>query len=233
MLPTRDEEREYLVSRQALLDVEAASAELLFAATEDLGRNPAAAEAELEQRILQVLLASRRAARAQSRRRFDAEFGITMAEARRYGLRPVGPLPLLSRAVPSDVQASGEMAALVAREFRRRAEVGGVRTAAAASRRRLAAAAQATTADAWADERERVLRAAAQEYDGVDVFPALARRWDARLDACPVCQRLNGTIRPLGVGFPSGAVAGQVHHACRCSADVFFAPIYLGRSQAA
>ena len=91
--------------------------------------------------------------------------------------------------------------------------------------------AQAVTADAWADERERVLDTVAREERDTRWLPFVGRLWDARLDACPVCRRLDGTIRPIGMGFPDDAIAGRVHVACRCSGGLVLSPIYLGREE--
>jgi hypothetical protein len=231
--PTPDETREHVASRRALLDVEEATADLLVQSADDLGRSSDAAAEELRRRLDQIYLAARKAARKQSRARLEAELGVTMREALRYGVRPLGPLPLLPRPIKSDATKASEWSSLVAEQFRKRAEASGVRTAIGATTRRLQTSAQAVVADAWADERERVLRAAAREHEGADVLPAIVRQWDARLDACTVCRRLDGTVRPVGFDFPGGDVPGKVHAHCRCDGILIFAPIYLGRGQAA
>jgi hypothetical protein len=231
-MPSAAERREHDVSARALLAVEAAAADALRDTLDSLPRDPADAEQEARDRLTTVFLAARRAARSQGRRRLEAELEQTLAEARRSGVRSSFGLTVLARPEASDLQAAQDAAVWVASELRRRAEADGVRRAVAASARRLNASAQVLTADAWADERDRVLRASAREQSGSDVLPLLGRLWDARLDACPVCRRLDGTIRPIGVGFPGDAVAGQAHAGCRCFAPLLFAPIYLGRSAA-
>jgi hypothetical protein len=231
-MPTAAERREHDVSARALLAIEAATADALRETLDSLPRDPADAEREARDRLTTVFLSARRAARSQGRRRLDAELEQTLDEARRFGVRSSFGLTVLPRPDVSDLKAAQDAAAQAASELRRRADADGVRRAAAASGRRLNASAQVLTADAWADERDRVLRASAREQSGSDVLPLLGRLWDARLDACPVCRRLDGTIRPIGVGFPGDAVAGKIHHSCRCLSPVFFSPIYLGRSAA-
>jgi hypothetical protein len=231
-MPTTAERREHDASARSLLAVEEATLGVLADVAQDLGRSPAGAAEELRRRLKNVYVGARRAARQQSRRRTVAELLATRDEAARQGIASAPfVLPELPPADASDESAADLWADGISDILRRRADADGVRRAVTATRRRLELSAQAVTADAWADERERVLGAAAREETAYDFLPAVGRLWDARLDACPACRRLDGTIRPLGVGFPNSAVAGRVHALCRCSSPIFFSLIYLGRRE--
>lgn len=60
-------------------------------------------------------------------------------------------------------------------------------------------------------------RAMDRYYDQlVETHPELHKRWDAMLDACPICRSLDGEIRPLDQDFTDGYEPGYVHIACRC-----------------
>lgn len=233
-MPSAAERREHEASARALLDVEKITLGVLVEITDKLGRTPEEAHAELQRRLAEAYLGARRAARNRSRSRVAAELYVSSNGARLDGRRDGLRLPELPRRVESDVTKAHDWAASVSGTFLRRAnEEGDVRRAVARTRRRLEQSAQAVTADAWADERERVLRAMARENEGSDVLPVIARLWDARLDACPVCKRLDGLIRPIGLSFPNGAEAGREHWGCRCNSALILALFYGGRSQAA
>jgi hypothetical protein len=232
--PSQAEQREHNASARSFLAVEEATLDVLADAVLDLGRRPDSAADELKRRLAPIYLGARRAARTQSRARVTAELAAVQAEVAGYGFDDATiEVPTLPRPGEEDERVADLWARGVSESFRKRAQTQGVRPAVTALRRRLELSAQAATADAWADERERVLGAVAREETAYDFLPAVGRLWDARLDACPVCRRLDGTIRPLGVGFPDGAVAGRTHFSCRCAAPLFFSPIYLGRGDAA
>ncbi len=231
-MPTPAERREHDASARSLLAVEETTLAVLSDVTRDLGRRPAAASEELRRRLLGVYQGARRAARAQSRRRTVAELLAVRDEASRQGIVSA---PFVLPDLPPNDSSDDEVSALwangISDALRRRADRDGVRPAITATRRRLELSAQAVTADAWADERERVLKAAKREETAYDFLPVVGRIWDARLDACPVCRRLDGTMRPIGVGFPGDAIAGSVHTACRCYSLLVFALVYLGRRE--
>lgn len=233
-MPTPAEQREHDATARALLAVEEATLSVILASLGDLGRSPAGAAEELRRRLLGVYTGARRAARAQSRARLRAEFSVVLEEAAGYGFPDASlDLPELPRADAEDESAADLWAGGMSDALRRRAEADGVRRAITGTRRRLELSAQAVTADAWADERERVLGATARQERGTRWLPAIGRLWDARLDACPVCRRLDGTTRPIGMGFPGGYVPGNTHYSCRCAGCLIFSPIYLGREETA
>lgn len=231
-MPTSAEQREHDATARALLAVEEATLSVLLASLGDLGRSPAGAAEELRRRLLGVYLGARRAARTQSRARLRAELAVVLEEVAAYGFSdPSLPLPDLPRADAEDESAANLWAGGISDALRRRAEVDGVRRAVTATRRRIELSAQAVTADAWADERERVLDTVVREERDTRWLPFVGRLWDARLDACPVCRRLDGTIRPIGIEFPNGYAAGRTHWLCRCTNPLVATPIYLGREE--
>lgn len=234
MKPTPNEAREHRASALTLLSVEEATRSLLEEALQGLGRRPKSAAEEFERRLRAIYAGARRAARVQSERRTLAELLAVRDEAVRYGVS--SPALSLSQ-IPKDEDADREAVDLwssaLAKTFLNRAEAEGIRPAATASRRRLELSAQAVTADAWADERERVLGAARRGETTYDFLPAVGRLWDARLDACRDCRALDLTMRPIGLDFPGGAVPGRKHWNCRCANVLVFAPIYLGRRRRA
>lgn len=74
---------------------------------------------------------------------------------------------------------------------------------------RIATTAATETFSAAAAERSVVVRLVADEYE-------LLKVWDAQLDACPRCWRLDGTIVAADANFPGGEEPGVVHPNCRC-----------------
>lgn len=231
-MPTDAERREHGATARTLLAVEEATLGVLVETLRDLGRSPGVAAEELRWRLARTYLGARRASRTQSRARLRAELSIVLEEVAGYGFPDASLAPPdLPRPDGDDEAAADLWARGVSDAFRRRAEDDGVRRTVTATRRRLELSAQAVTADAWADERERVLGATARQERGTQWLPAIGRLWDARLDACPVCRRLDGTIRPIGLGFPGGSVAGRVHWNCRCANFLVFSPVYLGREE--
>jgi hypothetical protein len=234
MKPTPNETREHRASALTLLSVEEATRSLLEEALQGLGRRPKSAAEEFGRRLRAIYAGARRAARVQSERRTLAELLAVRDEADRYGVSsPVLSLPQIPKDEEIDREAVNLWSRALAKAFLDRAEVEGVRSAVTASRRRLELSAQAVTADAWADERERVLDAAEREETTYDFLPAVGRLWDARLDACKDCRGLDGTMRPIGFDFPGAAVPGRKHWRCRCAGVLVFAPVYLGRSKRA
>jgi hypothetical protein len=230
--PSQAEQREHDASARSLLAVEEATIDVLADAVRDLGRRPGPAADELKRRLAPIYLGARRAARTQSRARVRAELVAVQAEAAGYGFDDGAiEVPALPRPDEEDERAADLWARGVSESFRKRAQSQGVRPAVTALRRRLELSGQATTADAWADERERVLGAVEREQRATRWLPFVGRLWDARLDACPVCRGLDGTIRPLGVGFPGDKIPGRVHFSCRCSSPIFFTAVYLGREE--
>jgi hypothetical protein len=237
MKPTPSEAREHEASVRTLLAVEETARSLLGNALRDLGRSPRTAADEFGRRLREIYTGARRAARVQSTRRTVAELLAVRDEAARFGIRsPAFELPEIAKADDSDAEVSTLWSNALAKTFRNRAEAEDVRRAVTATRRRLELSAQAVTADAWADQRERVLDAAERVLDAAereetayDFLPAVGRLWDARLDACRDCRTLDGTLRPIGLDFPGGAVAGRKHWQCRCQSVLIFAPIYSGR----
>lgn len=77
----------------------------------------------------------------------------------------------------------------------------------------LSTIAASQVSEAFNDERERLEQANGAQYAGV-----LVKLWDAKDDrrTCPVCDKLDGKLRPWGLAFPDGNVPGKVHKKCRC-----------------
>lgn len=90
-------------------------------------------------------------------------------------------------------------------------------------------------ASGFNDERERLLRAAANDNAGHDWLPAVLKLWDPTLDrrTCKACEAMEDQLVPIGLDFRRGLVPGKVHQRCRCLSVIVFAPMYLGRKRAA
>lgn len=199
---------------RALLAVEAQT----FTALHALTRTSEQTRHNID-RIRDVLIAGRVLAR-----RRGAETMVT--ELRSLGFRfavpQPAPLPDADR-MHADRAVAGLLKALDGIEVKK-AE-GKPVTPRAAIANKMALDATTETASAFADERQRIEVRVAREQ------PALAgvilKRWDARLDACPVCRGLHDTTRPLGLDFRDGKVPGKAHPRCRCITSFIPVPMLV------
>jgi len=74
---------------------------------------------------------------------------------------------------------------------------------------RVAATAATETFSAASAERTLVTRQLGGGYQ-------LLKVWDAQLDACPICFRMDGITVPVSAHFPGGLEPAMVHPWCRC-----------------
>jgi hypothetical protein len=91
-----------------------------------------------------------------------------------------------------------------------------------------------TDVDLFANIARTAATETAQSYDAghregmpeevLDESIALFDRWEAMLDACPRCARLDGDITPVGEPFPSGEEPSLVHPRCRCERTTIALP---------
>jgi len=83
-------------------------------------------------------------------------------------------------------------------------------------------------ANAWNDEREVELHKLVVETDRKRRGAAIVlhNQWDAAIDkrTCPVCEDMDGRMRPVGMSFPAGAP--PVHPSCRCGLMLAVLPVY-------
>lgn len=233
-MPTELERREHDESLRTLIALEDLAIEVVFDSAKGLPKDPDDASDELRSRLSQSLVAARTAARVQGTNRLRTEYEIVSRYARSQGYR-TGPFAFPSRPIASDVEEAGKWADHIAKLIRGRASDSDVRSAIARSKGKLSSAARAVVDDAWSDERNRVLRATRVRQKETDVVPFVGTIWDARMDraTCPRCRDLDGTIRPIGIRFPNGAIPGKVHYACRCLGGLIFAPVITNISEAA
>lgn len=207
---------------RALPAIESAAFEVASDDTRSLPKDPEDASETLRERLERTFLAARRAARTQARRRLADEIEAVELRARpRRSL--VG--SIIARPSLTDDEEARRAARHFSDLIRRRASESDPRSAVVRSRSALNALSRTVTAEAWGDERERVLTALAREQSGSDVLPVMGKIWDARLDACPACHRLDGTMRPIAVGFSGGAVPGLMHKSCRCVGLLIAIPV--------
>lgn len=82
-------------------------------------------------------------------------------------------------------------------------------TALAKTEGRVASTAATETFSAASAERNLVTRQLGGGFQ-------LLKVWDAQLDACPVCFRMDGTTVPVNEHFPGGLEPAMVHPWCRC-----------------
>lgn len=224
-MPTSEEQREHDESIRLLQSIETLAVQVLSDETNGLPKDPDEASDELRERLSRVFLTARFAARTQSANRLRAEYEVVERYARSRGYRS-GPLSFLARPVASDIEEVGKWSDDIAKLVRKRATEGDVRSAIVRTKAKLSASARAIVADAWADERERVLNETGRVQKEANIVPVVAKLWDARLDkrTCPVCRDLDGTIRPIGFDFPRSEVPGKTHPNCRCLQVLVFAP---------
>jgi hypothetical protein len=230
-MPTTAEQREHDESFRVLFAIEDLAEDVLWDSTSGLPKDPDDAADELRSRMSDVFTTARTAARTQGASRLRSEYEVVSRYARTQGYRS-GPLARLRSAMTSDVEEAGKWADDIARLVRKRASKSDVRNAILRSKAKLNASARAVVADAWADERNRLLSATAAQQKQADIVPFVGKLWDARWDrrTCPRCESLDGTIRPIGLDFPRGEVPGKSHIGCRCSGVLIFAPILTGIS---
>lgn len=222
MTPTHAERDAHEETLRALPAIEAAAYEVALDDTGSLPRTADDAADTLRERLEKTFLAARRASRTQARRRLAAELEVVESIARpRRSL--VG--SIVARLSLTDAEEARRAARHFSDLVRRRAGESDPRSAVVRSRSALNALSRTVTAEAWGDERERVLTALAREQSGNELLPLVGRLWDARLDACPACHRLDGTVRPIGIDFPGGSVPGVIHSACRCAGLLLFVPV--------
>lgn len=224
-MPTQAERDEHDASLRTLLALESLAIQVVEDATIGLPKDPDEASDELRSRLSASLVSARTAARVQGTNRLRAEYEIVQRYARTQGYR-TGPLAFISHPIASDVEEAGKWADDIAKLVRKRASDADVRNAISRSKGKLSASARAVVDDAWSDERNRVLRATRAVQKEADGVPFVGTVWDARMDAatCPRCRDLDGTIRPIGIAFPNGAIPGKVHVQCRCLGGLIFAP---------
>jgi hypothetical protein len=230
-MPTAAEQAEHDESSRVLFAIESLATNVLFDSAEGLPKDPDDATDELRTRLSSNFVTARQAARVQSANRLSAEYEVVQRAARAQGYR-TGPLSFLTKPIRSDIEEAGKWADHIAKLVHKRASDSDVRSAIARTKGKLSASARAVVDDAWSDERERVLRATARQQKEADIVPFVGKLWDARWDkrTCPVCRKLDGTIRPIGIDFPRGEVPGKSHPQCRCNSALVFAPILTGIS---
>lgn len=225
-MPSQPERREHDESLRTLIAIETLAIAVVDDATIGLPKDPDDALDELRSRLSRSLVSARTAARVQGANRLASEYEIVSRYARTQGYRS-GPLALLSRPIASDIEEAGKWADHIAKLVRKRASESEIRSAVSRSKGKLSSAARAVVDDAWSDERNRVLRATAVQQKEAGIVPFIGTLWDARMDkaTCPRCRDLDGTIRPIGISFPNGAIPGKMHQMCRCNGALVFAPM--------
>jgi hypothetical protein len=230
-MPTQAEQREHDESLRTLLALEDLAIEVVQDAAIGLPKDPDDASDELRSRLSGSLVSARTAARVQGTNRLRSEYEVVQGYARRQGYRS-GPLAFFSRPVSSDIAEADKWADDIAKLVRKRASNADVRNAISRSKGKLSASARAVVDDAWSDERNRVLRATRAQQKEANIVPFVGTLWDARMDkaTCPRCRDLDGTIRPIGIAFPSGAIPGKPHPSCRCLGALVFAPAIVSIS---
>jgi hypothetical protein len=230
-MPTQAEQREHNGSLRTLLALEDLAIQVVQDAAIGLPKDPDDAVDEFRSRLSTSLVSARMAARVQGANRLRSEYEIVRSYARRQGYRS-GLLALLSHPISSDIAEAGKWADDIAKLVRKRASDADVRSALSRSRAKLSASARAVVDDAWSDERNRVLRATRAQQKEANVVPFVGTLWDARMDkaTCPRCRDLDGTIRPIGIAFPGGAIPGKPHPSCRCLGALVFAPAIVSVS---
>jgi hypothetical protein len=223
---TEVEQAEHDESLRTLIAIETLAIAVVDDATHGLPKDPDDASDELRSRLSQSLISARTAARVQSTNRLSSEYEVVSRHARKQGYR-TGSLSFFARPIAFDIEEAGKWADHIAKLVRKRASESEIRSAISRSKGKLSAAARAVVDDAWSDERNRVLRATAARQKETNIVPFVGTIWDARLDkkTCPRCWGLDGTIRPMGIDFPNGAVPGKIHALCRCNGALIFAPI--------
>lgn len=225
-MTSRLEQSEHDESIRTLLAIESLAIAVVADATKSLPKDPEEASDELRSRLSSSFVSARTAARVQGANRLRAEYEIVLRHARSKGYRTFS-LSIGTRPVSSDVEEAGKWADHIAKLVGKRSSESDVRSAIARSKGKLSSAARAVVDDAWSDERNRALRSTAVRQKEANIVPFVGTIWDARMDkaTCPRCWDLDGTIRPIGIAFPGGAVPGKIHFSCRCFGGVIFAPM--------
>lgn len=168
----------------------------------------------LAREIADTLTLGRRIARQAASLRLSAEVDVIR---RLQGQRGVTPMPSLRGIVqPTDAdralaaQASQSYADALAKHLEDDVPAP---TALRKANYLLETIAASQVSEAFNDERSRVENDNRATYAGV-----LVKLWDAKDDrrTCPVCDKLDGKMRPWGLAFPDGNVPGKVHPKCRC-----------------
>lgn len=223
--------RAHLDTQRRLLEAErAAQARLAAAARDALAGHPGASSAAIRKAsdaardaVASEVSALRADARAAARATLAQELRTGGEEARqpaiaRFTLVPA--TPALADDIAGQRVGNDYAAAWLAR-----ATDDGPDAATLAIRYRLNTAAGAEVGQAFGTERDVALKRMAKhmgpELSGVIV---IVKVWDARLDACPVCRKLDGQIRIIGLDYRGGAVPGLVHRRCRCISGVVIIP---------
>lgn len=230
-MPTQVEQREHDESLRTLIALEDLAIQVVQDATIGLPKDPNDASDELRSRLSNSLVSARTAARVQGTNRLRSEYEVVRRYAASRGYQS-GPLAFLARPISSDIEEAGKWADDIAKLVRKRASDADVRSAISRSKNKLSASARAVVDDAWSDERNRALRATRAHQKEADLVPIAGTLWDARMDkaTCPRCRDLDGTIRPIGIAFPSGAIPGKPHPSCRCLGALVFAPAIVSVS---
>jgi len=209
--------------RRALTDIRRAATALTSGPM-----SPAATAHKIETNIGDVVLGARKRARAASRASMGAEWDVATRTALRAGVA----LPALP--TPGETAADALAAIVVARELAAAYLASEANGAARVPRYALEEAATTQTAAAFGDERWRLEKLITFEAAGAEWLPAVIKFWRAELDRkiCQRCFAVAGTIQPIGFDW-DGLVPGSVHRRCRCFSGYMFAPLFMGRSQAA
>ena len=233
-MPTTAEQREHDESLRTLIAIETLAIRVVDDAMVGLPKDPDDAIDELRLRLSQTLVTATNAARVQGTNRLRSEYEIVQRYARSKGYR-TGPLAPLFRDPSSDVEEAGKWADHIAKLVRKRATESEIRSAISRSKGKLSSAARSVVDDAWSDERNRVLRTTSTRQKEANIVPFVGTIWDARMDkkTCPKCWDLDGTIRPIGIAFPGGAIPGKIHAQCRCLGGLIFAPLLTSISDKA
>lgn len=225
-------EAAHRATQEALLDVESKALSALRATASQRAsfRDPLTAAREQAARVTPIVTLIRQAARRTAASRMQIEVtGFKALGAPDIELpRLLAPAAADALAAERATQAYYDALLQDAQRILANAE-----HAAKTADKRLEAIAATEVPDAFNDERIRIEKATRQRYDGTDWFPYMTKQWDALLDACPKCKKLDGKSRVWGFEFAGGLEPGRAHRRCRCTSMYVFAPLYAGRSAAA
>lgn len=225
-MPSQLEQAERDESLRTLVAIENLAIAVVDDAMTGLPKDPDDAADELRSRLSGTLIVATNAARVQGANRLASEYEVVLRHARSQGYRS-GPLSFLVRPIASDIEEAGKWADHIAKLVKKRASESDIRSAVTRSKGKLSASARSVVDEAWSDERNRMSIATARAQKEANIVPFVGTLWDARMDkrTCPRCWDLDGTIRPIGIRFPNGAIPGKTHFSCRCNGALIFAPV--------
>lgn len=234
-----DSRRAQLASAQALLTAEAKA---LMAARASLRRTrpratPTATVRDAIDVVRPVLVQARAFSRQEGAKALDGELRPVRKQMAKAGAGPLS----LAKTAPPVAQDIADVDAAVSRyqdsllSAADRLEDPDLRALLSKADRTLDTEVTSLVAAGFNDERERILRQTAREYEGSEWLPAVLKLWDPTLDrrTCPACKAMEDNLVPIGRDFRRKLVPGKVHQRCRCLSVIVFAPIYLGRKKAA